>query len=226
MQAPQAGLDELARAHCPAYVGRFLQGELTEKEMRTIGFPWSEGLVRRSRASAGGTLAATRALFEWNLRITANIAGTSLSDLFTYLHHHCLCSSTCILRPIRQGKKADTGLLHKKRVHTLNENSSASHSETKSHDENDAGGTHHSFRDRGEGFCVFNDIAVSSKAAMDEFGIERILVIDLDVHQASVLFSFVPICIYFKYHSTYLLWEKFLQHEESGLLVLPMESCC
>lgn len=93
MQAPQAGLDELARAHCPAYVGRFLQGELTEKEMRSIGFPWSEGLVRRSRASAGGTLAATRALFEWNLRITANIAGTCLSDVFAQMRHPCLCSA-------------------------------------------------------------------------------------------------------------------------------------
>lgn len=47
-----------------------------------------------------------------------------------------------------------------------------------------SGGTHHAFRDRGEGFCVFNDIAVSTKAAMEEFGIERVLVVDLDVHQA------------------------------------------
>ena len=74
-QAPQADKAELRRAHCPAHVERFLRGELKEKEMRSIGFPWSEGLVRRSRASAGGTLAATRALLEWNLRITANIAG-------------------------------------------------------------------------------------------------------------------------------------------------------
>lgn len=74
-QAPQADKGELTRAHCPAYVERFQRGELNEKEMRSIGFPWSEGLVRRSRASAGGTLAATRALLEWNLRITANIAG-------------------------------------------------------------------------------------------------------------------------------------------------------
>ena len=74
-QAPQADKAELRRAHCPAYVERFLRGELNEKEMRSIGFPWSVGLVRRSRASAGGTLAATRALLEWNLRITANIAG-------------------------------------------------------------------------------------------------------------------------------------------------------
>ena len=34
---------------------------------------------------------------------------------------------------------------------------------------------------------MFNDIAVSSRAAMEEFGIERILVIDLDVHQACKL---------------------------------------
>lgn len=52
---------------------------------------------------------------------------------------------------------------------------------------------------------MFNDIAISSKAAMEEFGIERILVIDLDVHQASVLFSSVPICTYVKCLSTYLL---------------------
>ena len=65
-QAPQADKDELTRAHCPAYVERFLRGELNEKEMRSISFPWSEGLVRRSRA---------RALLDWNLRITANIAG-------------------------------------------------------------------------------------------------------------------------------------------------------
>ena len=45
------------------------------------------------------------------------------------------------------------------------------------------GGTHHAFADRGEGFCVFNDIAVSARMAMAEEGIERVLVIDLDVHQ-------------------------------------------
>jgi len=75
LQAPFATEEELAKAHCPAYVQRFFRNELTEREVRGIGFPWSEGLVRRSRSSAGGTLAATRALLEWNLRITANIAG-------------------------------------------------------------------------------------------------------------------------------------------------------
>ena len=48
-----------------------------------------------------------------------------------------------------------------------------------------AGGTHHARSEVGEGFCVFNDIAVAASVAMNEFNIERILVIDLDVHQGN-----------------------------------------
>lgn len=48
-----------------------------------------------------------------------------------------------------------------------------------------AGGTHHAFRDRGEGFCVFNDIAVGIEVAKRRFGIRRVAVIDLDVHQGN-----------------------------------------
>ncbi len=46
-------------AHDPAYVEQFLSGTLPVAAMRRIGFPWSEGLVRRTLASAGGTLAAS-----------------------------------------------------------------------------------------------------------------------------------------------------------------------
>ncbi|KAK9906768.1 hypothetical protein WJX75_007622 [Coccomyxa subellipsoidea] len=120
-EASQATEEDLALAHDSFYVRRFFEGHLSPKEMRSIGFPWSPGLVSRARASAGGTLAATRALLEWQLPFTANIAG----------------------------------------------------------------GTHHAFADRGEGFCVFNDIAVSARMAMAEEGIERVLVIDLDVHQGN-----------------------------------------
>jgi hypothetical protein len=45
-----------------------------------------------------------------------------------------------------------------------------------------AGGTHHAFADRGEGFCVFNDIAVSCAYALAVHKLERILVIDLGMH--------------------------------------------
>jgi acetoin utilization deacetylase AcuC-like enzyme len=45
-------------AHDPAYVDQFLSGTLAAGAMRRIGFPWSEGLVKRTLASAGGTVAA------------------------------------------------------------------------------------------------------------------------------------------------------------------------
>ncbi len=50
---------------------------------------------------------------------------------------------------------------------------------------NVAGGTHHSFADRGEGFCVFNDIAIAANELLYRKEAERILVIDLDVHQGN-----------------------------------------
>jgi acetoin utilization deacetylase AcuC-like enzyme len=46
-----------------------------------------------------------------------------------------------------------------------------------------AGGTHHAFADRGEGFCVFNDLAVAIRVARRDFGVGRVAVVDLDVHQ-------------------------------------------
>lgn len=48
-----------------------------------------------------------------------------------------------------------------------------------------AGGTHHAFADRGEGFCVFNDVAVSIRAMQAEGRIRRAAVVDLDVHQGN-----------------------------------------
>lgn len=48
-----------------------------------------------------------------------------------------------------------------------------------------AGGTHHAFADRGEGYCVFNDIAVASLALLAEERVARVAVVDLDVHQGN-----------------------------------------
>lgn len=48
-----------------------------------------------------------------------------------------------------------------------------------------AGGTHHAFRDRGEGFCVFNDAAVAARAMQAEGRADRILIVDCDVHQGN-----------------------------------------
>ena len=48
-----------------------------------------------------------------------------------------------------------------------------------------AGGTHHAFADRGEGYCVFNDVAVALLVLQREGLIRRAVVLDLDVHQGN-----------------------------------------
>lgn len=48
-----------------------------------------------------------------------------------------------------------------------------------------AGGTHHAFPEHGEGFCVFNDVAVAIRSLQRDRRIERALVVDLDVHQGN-----------------------------------------
>lgn len=46
-----------------------------------------------------------------------------------------------------------------------------------------AGGTHHAFPGYGSGFCIFNDLAICARVLLDEEGLSRLLVVDLDVHQ-------------------------------------------
>jgi acetoin utilization deacetylase AcuC-like enzyme len=56
--APLADGKTIALAHEATYVAQFLDGTLAPSAMRRIGFPWSQGLVLRTLASVGGTLAA------------------------------------------------------------------------------------------------------------------------------------------------------------------------
>jgi len=112
--------EELCRVHTTDWVERVTTGALTRDEIRRIGFPWSPGLVERSRRSVGGTLAAARAALDGD--------GVSVSL---------------------------------------------------------AGGTHHAFPDRGEGFCVFNDVAVAARAVQADGLAERVAIVDLDVHQGN-----------------------------------------
>lgn len=50
---------------------------------------------------------------------------------------------------------------------------------------NVAGGTHHAFADRGEGFCLLNDFAVASNYLLQQKLASKIIIIDLDVHQGN-----------------------------------------
>lgn len=50
---------------------------------------------------------------------------------------------------------------------------------------NIAGGTHHAFAERGEGFCLLNDIAIAANYLLSKKLSNKILIIDLDVHQGN-----------------------------------------
>ncbi len=117
---PRAATDaEISRAHDPLYLRRLQNGQLTAKEVRRIGLPWSPELLERARRSAGATVEACFA---------------ALSD----------------------------GIA----VHL-------------------GGGTHHAFKDKGQGYCVFNDSAIAARALQAETHIQRVLIFDCDVHQGN-----------------------------------------
>jgi len=71
--APMASLAIIERVHDSQYVRQFVDGTLSAAVVRRIGFPWSEGLVRRTLCSVGGTLAASRHALEHGFG--GNLAG-------------------------------------------------------------------------------------------------------------------------------------------------------
>ena len=48
-----------------------------------------------------------------------------------------------------------------------------------------AGGTHHAFPNYGQGYCIFNDVAIATRCIQNEKQIHNILIIDCDVHQGN-----------------------------------------
>jgi acetoin utilization deacetylase AcuC-like enzyme len=48
---------------------------------------------------------------------------------------------------------------------------------------NTAGGTHHAHRSHASGYCIFNDLAITAKRVIARGAVERVLIVDLDVHQ-------------------------------------------
>lgn len=112
-------LSDVLLVHTEDYIARLCEGRLTSRELRRLGLPWSESLVRRSFYAVGGTVAGAHVALEEGI-------GSNL-----------------------------------------------------------AGGTHHAFADRGEGFCVLNDVAIAIRSLRRNGAIERAAIIDCDVHQGN-----------------------------------------
>jgi acetoin utilization deacetylase AcuC-like enzyme len=71
---------------------------------------------------------------------------------------------------------------------------------------NIAGGTHHAFADRGEGFCLLNDMAVAANYLLEKKLAKKIVIIDLDVHQGNgtaKLFEHEPRIFTFSMHGAH-----------------------
>jgi len=84
------------------------------------------------------------------------------------------------------GFPASQGLYPRELSITQGSISSALHAlETKGIGMNIAGGTHHAFYDRGEGFCLFNDFGVTANYLLHRKLVSKILIVDLDVHQGN-----------------------------------------
>lgn len=86
---------------------------------------------------------------------------------------------------------------------------------------NIAGGTHHAFTDRGEGFCLLNDIAIAANYLLRYKGIRKILVVDLDVHQGNgtaQIFRHEPRVFTFSMHAGH----NYPFHKETSDLDIPL----
>lgn len=64
LEADAATDDDLALAHTSLYLDRVLSGRLSEREVKSLGLPWSPELVERGRRSVGATMATARAALD------------------------------------------------------------------------------------------------------------------------------------------------------------------
>lgn len=117
---PGTGSREVVElTHDAEYINRLINNEITDREIRRIGFPYSKELIEREFIIAQGT--AQGALYAMETGVAFNVAG----------------------------------------------------------------GTHHAYANRGEGFCIFNDVAVGANYLLSKGLVKKVLMVDLDVHQGN-----------------------------------------
>ena len=157
LHIPQpASLEQLGLVHTAEYIDKVMHGNLSEKEVRRLGLPWSTALVERARRSVGSSIAICRSALD-------------------------------------EGLSASLG-----------------------------GGTHHAYPDHGEGFCMFNDVAIAARSMQVEGKAKRIVILDCDVHQGNgtaVIFQGKPDVFTFSIHGA----KNFPFHKEISDLDIALE---
>jgi acetoin utilization deacetylase AcuC-like enzyme len=112
--AEPASEAELLLAHTPRYVEAVLHGQLSEAELREIGFPWSPSMAERSRASVGATIMAARAALVDG--VAANLAGGTHHAYADKGSGYCVFNDVAVAARLMQ---AEQGRLQRRLLRVL-----------------------------------------------------------------------------------------------------------
>ncbi len=101
---PEPATDtQILRAHSAGYLERLKAGELTPKELRRIGLPWSPQLVERARRSTGATVAACRVALRDGMAV--NLAGGTHHAFADYGQGYCLFNDSIVAARAMQDER-------------------------------------------------------------------------------------------------------------------------
>ena len=104
-QVPGAATNEqLQLAHSEEYIDKVVSGTLEPIDVRRIGFPWSEGMVERSRRSVGATIDAARAALSEGIAV--NLAGGTHHAQHDAGQGYCVFNDTAVAVRVLQKEKA------------------------------------------------------------------------------------------------------------------------
>lgn len=115
-EPPLATVEQLCLAHDEAYVQKVMAGNLTEQEIRRLGFPWSEALMTRAKRSVGGTIAASYAALEDGL--AGNLAGGTHHAHADFGSGYCTFNDVAVaIRQLQSNQKIERALVVDLDVH-------------------------------------------------------------------------------------------------------------
>jgi len=116
---PSATDAELSSIHDPDYIQRVSHGELTDRDLDRLGFPWSPQLAERSRRSVGATIAAARHALEGDIGIS--LAGGTHHARANAGHGYCVFNDCAVaLSLLRQEGRISTAAILDLDVHQGN----------------------------------------------------------------------------------------------------------